>query len=262
MKKDETTATDVNKVAPVNLTKGEFDPFELKTNQRDGELFPLSDSSDGLDGESPLDLSKPNLDEERFPLKSGDDLSRKTLGVEGEILPRSRTRERPRSPIRTLAIATVAALVLFVAWMIFGFVYTSYYNASLYSRFHKGITPEIYNEDFDFFLTLDGVTSPVVRSDKKQLVKSFSGIPMVPGTLTSREMDGRYTVTGSSKLLPEINASLVGKTVTLEGVDFTEEYTVTDVSREISDTADLIIYVGSSDADIKIISATKSTPSQ
>lgn len=257
MKKSKAQFSDEEDIVQIDLTSGKFDPFELKKSTASSSVNPPPD-----DELNPLDLTSPNLDEEQFPLKKEAIDPKHSMGNEGEIFISSPQKKRARSPVYYTVIATVTALLLFSAWLIFGFLYTEQYNANLYSKYQKGISPERYNSDFDFFITLDGVTSPVVRSKEKRYVKGFNGMPMVPGTLTSTERGGVYTVTGSSKLLPDVNEALVGKSVTLEGVGFIEEYTVTSVTRNFSKSADLIIYVGSSSNDMLVINAEKSTQSQ
>ncbi|MBR5460513.1 MAG: hypothetical protein IKV53_06555 [Clostridia bacterium] len=256
MKKSNSSFPDDEELVQIDLTRGKFDLFELKKNVTASRATPPLD-----DEKNPLDLTSPNLDEEQFPLKKEAVDPKHSTGNEGEIFIPLPQKKRTKPPVYYAAIVTVTALLVFSAWLIFGFLYTHHYNSELYSRFHKGVNPEIYNESFDFFITLDGVTSPVVRSKEKRYTKGFNGMPMIPGTLTSTERDGVYTITGSSRLLPSVTEALVGKKVILEGVGFFEEYTVTSVMRNFSKSADLIIYVGSSSNDMMVINAEKSTPS-
>lgn len=190
-------------------------PFEdaVDFTEKKYDVFALAESKDEPD-EDAFDISEKS-DSEPFPLKSGIERDTPRGNEAGNFIP-SKSPVKSKKKIRggvILSMILCAVLIVFLIWTLVGTVYTNKYNAYIYNEFLHGADVEYINPDFLFFITLDGNTLPVVKSDKPMYYKSFNGNFFAPGTLTSK--DG-CAVTGSPKLLPSINSSLVGKTLITE----------------------------------------------
>ena len=258
---DSTPAVEENLDEPLedafDISEGGFNIFETADYPDDQEedsadiiqgehynTFSLAENIDE-DPEDVFDIMSGEYDEERFPLTSSTEHdNKKQLGKVGEFISQ-------RSPVKPsvkknggliIALAICSALIIFLLWTLFGVLYTNNYNEYLYEEYHHGIDVKYINPDFVFFVTIGEKSLPVIESDSPNYYKTVNGKFFSPGTLTTS--DGS-TVTGSSRLLPAFDSSLIGKTVTTESQLQKTEYEIYSIGEYTpqNSSEEFVIYI-------------------
>lgn len=239
----------------LDLSDGEFDLFEKKPTVEDTndesvdithgkfDVFALSKRED-IETEESFDIISKEENSERFPLTSVSESDRRNKQGESGDFIHKKTPVKPNSKKRggiITAAITCVILIVFLAWTVFGIAYTNKYNKYIYKEFLNGIDVEFINPDFAFFITVDGKTLPVIKSETPKHFTTFNGKFFSPGTLTANGT----AVTGSSRLLPSFTPSLVGTTVVIEnGLQKTEYeiYSIGEYSLQ-PPSEELVIYI-------------------
>lgn len=197
---------------PIDMTEEKYDVFSLSEN-------------DDKAIESAVDLTAGQTSE-LFPLKSGTERDHiiKNGDVGDFVTPRAPVKKKKRLRGGVIASAAVCSiLIFFLIWTLIGTVYTNKYNAYIYNEFLRGADVEYTNPDFIFFMTVDGKTLPVIKSDTPKYYVTFNGNLFPPGTLTSS--DGN-AITGSPKLLPAFDSDITGTVLIIESRGQKSEYEV------------------------------------
>ena len=222
----------------LDILDGDFNTFAVSTNPDlvadedatalDGEynVFELSGNNDTDAEENAVDIMSFQRGEERFPLSSSteQDNNQKHGEIGAGIRDKAPEKTKKKLPAGVVAsIITCSALVLFLLWTIFGIIYSTKYNKHIYEQSHQGVDVKFINPDFMYFLIIDDLALPVVQSATPKYYTTLNGNFFAPGTLTT---SNGFCITGSPKLLPVIDPTLIGKKITIETRGYLAEYEI------------------------------------
>ncbi len=207
-----------------DMEEDEAPPLEIMPDDSVFEKYPIKEASQDMTGDDGLDIMNGetedlfSLKEIVVPIEDDEPLQKDRPAVKSSVL------------IKIGAVFTALILLIALAWFEVGIIYTENLNKKLYEEFLSGKDIKTVNEDFLFFLKVEGtdIILPVAESDTPHRFTTFDSRFFYPGSATAKIRGNHTVITGPVNSLWDISENdLVGKKIILASPDGNSEYTIT-----------------------------------